>query len=378
MKFKKLTLFASLLATLIFSNLSSAQPFKSKEDLRLQDTDEDYEKLRLQKDQIEMWEDGRRSPILTRPSAHYEWWYFDGHLDDGTTIVAWFGDNWPNGIHKRVVSLEITPPGEKTRSILKEYKEAGTFSFEQADVKIGPHRFVGDLNTYSIKIDAKEMTGLGCDLVLERYIPSYRPATGHFSAGEKFFAWIVAVPDGKVSGTITVDKNTMKVAGSGYHDHNWGNTGVDNLFASWWWGRGQAGERTAIVAHLNGKPKVGGTQIPIFFIGKQEEVELNAYANQVSFQQGPLVTHPDPKHVREIHSYVTLTAQGASATFPISELLTSENLLQMSSVSYLERIAAQLLGLKPWYSRFLSHISLTLPNEEPQTGKGTLELFEMQ
>jgi len=50
--------------------------------------------------------------------------------------------------------------------------------------------------------------------------------------------WTVALPKARVSGTIKINGHTMKVKGTGYHDHNWGyspSTAVKNL--GWFWGR---------------------------------------------------------------------------------------------------------------------------------------------
>jgi predicted secreted hydrolase len=54
------------------------------------------------------------------------------------------------------------------------------------------------------------------------------------SAGKQYFAWLAAVPEGKISGTISTDKVTREVTGSGYHDHNWGNVSPAALFDGWW------------------------------------------------------------------------------------------------------------------------------------------------
>src|SRR5260370_37959629 len=40
---------------------------------------------------VAIWEDGRRTP---KSADTFEWWDFDGLLDDGTVVVVWFGDNW--------------------------------------------------------------------------------------------------------------------------------------------------------------------------------------------------------------------------------------------------------------------------------------------
>jgi hypothetical protein len=68
---------------------------------------------------------------------------------------------------------------------------------------LGPHSFKGDLESYAIHVDAVETGGVGCDLALRRRVASYRPATGYIEAGDKFFAWLVAVPEGAVTGTLT-------------------------------------------------------------------------------------------------------------------------------------------------------------------------------
>ena len=102
---------------------------------------------------IAVREDGRRT---AQGPETFEWWYFDGLLDDGTVLVVWFGDNWFYGSHKRAVSIELTQPGKPTQRIMRIFDDPGSFSTDHADVKIGPHRFAGDLDTYTIHVDAAE------------------------------------------------------------------------------------------------------------------------------------------------------------------------------------------------------------------------------
>ena len=323
---------------------------------------------------IAVWEDGRRTP---KSADTFEWWYFDGLLDDGTVVVVWFGDNWFFGSHKRAVTIELTPPGKPTRRVMREFEEPGSFSSDSADVKIGPHQFKGDLDTYSIHVDPAETGGVGCDLTLRRRVASYRPATGYFEAGNEFFAWLVAVPEGSVTGTLTADGVTREVTGSGYHDHNWGNVSPANLFDSWWWGRGRSGEHTIIAAELHGKSAVGGTNIPLFFVGDEHQVEVDAFGSDVSTIKGDLVRHPDSSHKRPIGSGISfITADGSRAEFKISDhLLKSADLV--ADESFVVRAAAWTLSKHPWYTRFESPIVLSLPGQSPATGRGTLEYFEL-
>ncbi len=325
-------------------------------------------------EKIAIWEDGRRTP---KSADTFEWWYFDGLLDDGTVVVVWFGDNWFYGSHDRAVTVELTTPGNPTRRVMRNFKEPGSFATDRADIKIGPHQFNGDLDTYFIHVDPAETGGVGCDLALRRRVASYRPATGYIEAGKQFFAWLVPVPEGAVTGTLTADGVTRQVTGSGYHDHNWGNISPAKLFDSWWWGRGRSGEHTIIASEIHGKSAVGGTSIPLFFIGDEHQVEVNAFGSDVSTIKGDPVRHPDSSHKRPIGSGISfITADGSRAEFKISDhLLKSADLV--ADESFVVRAAAWTLSKHPWYTRFESPIVLNLPGQSPATGRGTLEYFEL-
>ena len=342
--------------------------------LHLAAAPEDFKALGIGKE-IEVREDGRRTP---KSSEYFEWWYFDGLLDDGTVVVVWFGDNWLYGSQKRAVNIELTPPGKPTRRVMRTFDDPGAFATDQANIQIGPHSFKGNLQTYAIHVDAAETGGLGCDLTLRRRVASYRPATGYIEAGDRFFAWLVAVPEGAVTGTLTADGVTRQVSGSGYHDHNWGNVSPADLFDNWWWGRGRSGDQTIIASDIHGKAAVGGTDLPLFFVADDHRVQVNAYGSDVSAVESEPVRHPDPNHERPIDSAVSFaTADGSRAEFKISDrLLTSSSLL--SDQSFLKKAVAAIMSIKPWYSRFVSPITLKLPGQSPHEGEGTLEYFELK
>ena len=362
------------LGALVMACSSHAAPISNDATLHLAAAPEDFKALGIGKE-IEVREDGRRTP---KSSEYFEWWYFDGLLDDGTVVVVWFGDNWLYGSQKRAVNIELTPPGKPTRRVMRTFDDPGAFASDQANVQIGPHSFKGNLQTYAIHVDAAETGGVGCDLTLRRRVASYRPATGYIKAGDRFFAWLVAVPEGAVTGTLTADGVTRQVTGSGYHDHNWGNVSPADLFDNWWWGRGRSGDQTIIASDIHGKAAVGGTDIPLFFVADDHRVQVNAYGSDVSAVESGPVRHPDPNHERPIDSAVSFaTADGSRAEFKISDrLLTSSSLL--SDQSFIKKAVAAIMSIKPWYSRFVSPITLKLPGQSSHEGEGTLEYFELK
>src|SRR5260370_31847539 len=133
-----------------------AAPVSNNAKLHLAAAPEDFKALGLGKE-IEVREDGRRTP---KSSEYFEWWYFDGLLDDGTVAVVWFGDNWFYGSHTRAVTIELSPPRKPTRRVMRTFDAPGAFSSDRANVQIGPHSFKGDLEKYAFYLDAAETGGV--------------------------------------------------------------------------------------------------------------------------------------------------------------------------------------------------------------------------
>jgi hypothetical protein len=94
--------------------------------------------------------------------------------------------------------------------------------------------------------------------------------------------------------------------------------------------------------------------------------------------EGGSVRHPDPKHERPIPSGVSFAAaDGSRAEFKISDRLL-KSASQLSDQSFFIKTAAAIMAKKPWYTRFVSPITLELPGQSPREGEGTLEHFELK
>lgn len=336
---------------------------------------DDYQQLGIEKE-IKTWEDGFRSADL---ADSFEWWYFDAHLDDGTVVVAWVGHDWPPGVSGWRFVLDITPPNGETVVKYIEADKPDYVNRDKADVRMGKHRFEGNLDAYRIVVDPETMDGYGIDMTLTRNTPPYRPATGHFGSTEKYFAWLVAVPEGKVKGTLTMNNKTRPVAGSGYHDHNWGNIAPNELMSNWWWGRAAVGKYTIVMAELRAKPEYGGGDHPLLLVtSPQGDIVDVVGSEELDLIEDKPKPHPDPRHDDPIATGATLKVHRhpVMVRFGLSDkILTSVDILD--TVSFPRRMIGRLLGASPWYTRVESPVELTV-NKRVEQGRGTLEFMDFE
>jgi hypothetical protein len=341
--------------------------------LHFRDTPADYADLHLTQT-VAVKEDGRR----TQPGTdEYEWWYLDGVTKDGTVVVVVFSDNWLPGGHTRNVMIEVTPPGQPTKQSTFTTHEPGTFARDHAEVRIGHNHFGGDLTHYSISVDPKDTNGLGCQLQLDRRVPSYRPGTGVLGSGDEFFAWVVAVPEGALTGTLTVDGRPVEFSGSGYHDHNWGNVAPWALMRNWWWGRGEVDGRTVVMSEMRPAEGRGDRTLPLLYVAGPEGVVTEVHGDAARLIEGPLATSEDERHQQQRASSVTLESKtGVSSRFQRhGQPLTSIDLL--AKRSGLVRMFASLAGRSPWYTRWRSSVTVD-SGGSPLRGEGTIEFMNFE
>lgn len=240
---------------------------------RLMDRPEDYARLGLKPDMIEQWEDGRRMP----PTAGaFEWWYFDAILDDETKVAIVFHTSAQNNAKDEIdhpdIQIRITPPdGSEHPAEARYLASEASFSTTTCDVRIGPHRFSGDLTDYVIKVAPTE--GLAADLRLHSLGSPYRPGTGYIGLGdsdENFFTWFCVVPRGEVSGTITIDGQTREVHGYGYHDHQWLDVNAMLTWNHWLWARQSFDDHSLLLFDFVASERYGFKRFPICFVQDAE------------------------------------------------------------------------------------------------------------
>jgi hypothetical protein len=235
--------------------------------------DADYERLGLARDAVAPWEDGARTD---NRRGTYEWWYFDSHLDDGSSLVVVFMNKdlaSPNAPLTPTIRIDLDlADGRCFQKLITLPRDSWQASTSGADVRIGENRFSGDLHTYRIQATAEEIT---VDITLVGQVRAWRPHTGYLLFGprrDKEFAWLPSVPQGAVRATYRIGDEVHETTGIGYHDHNWGNVSLLQIVHDWYWARGQAGPYSVIASLVTAHERYGYTELPIFMLARDGEV----------------------------------------------------------------------------------------------------------
>ncbi len=309
-----------------------------------------------------LWEDGFRTDL---EPGKYEWWYFDAHLDDGTVVVIVFMSR-PyvdiKGEAVPVVNVRVTTPdGIEHKSTVKIPKDSFRASRDRCDVKIGKSWMTGDLKRYRIHVETKR---IGADILLEGVTPAWRPATGYCFFGkeeEKYFAWLAAVPYGRVTGELSVNGARRTIRGSGYHDHNWGNIELVKIMNNWWWSRAQFGDYTIITSEMTATERYGRLRIPVFLLANRGTIILEDSRNMKLLRYGAALHPVSGKPVENRLSFVYADpGNGVTADYTLErkkDILVFD-LLRM--VPSWKAFAARCIGVRPWYHRIQGDATLDL------------------
>lgn len=183
---------------------------------------------------------------------YFEWWYMDASFDNGYSFVtSWQMANMKvKGVPTpfRLIEFSIYDPQGKKTAVIPLFKaDEYSSSKTSCNVTMGSNHLKGDYPRYEIKFHDGN---IGCELSFENLTQGFRkPPDGvkYFSnAPERYFAWAIAQPKAKVTGKLILNGKEIPVTGVGYHDHNWGNCRMPDLYNWWHWGRYQSPDYTII------------------------------------------------------------------------------------------------------------------------------------
>jgi predicted secreted hydrolase len=321
------------------------------------------------------WEDGLRTD--TKPGT-FEWWYFDAHLDDGSTAVIVY---LTKPLLQRTdpltptLFLTITRPDGKKLTGLPSYP-ANQFraAREQCDVQIGPNWVRGDLHCYELHA---EIPGVAADLTFSGIAPPWRLGAGKQYTDESlthYFGWLPAIPFGTVQGTLTYDGRIHRVQGTGYHDHNWGNIALNEVFSYWYWGRAHLGDYTLLFAEETATQAFGQQKIAFLMVAKGDQIVVSS-GEPLNLQAAEEQVHPSGKrYPRQLDFHW----QGEAGTIHLG--LRRPELIEAASVLITlpvwKRVLARLF-VNPYYFRFNADLEVTANLHGETVSEHGRALFEL-
>jgi hypothetical protein len=331
------------------------------------------------------WEDGLRADT---GRGSFEWWYFDAHLDDGSTAVVTY---MTKGLLQRndpltpMVALTITPPDGRKRSAIAPFPP-GDFSAspDRCAVRIGPSRagFVGPIVSaagsaapwsYELLADTGD---LSAHLVFTGTVPPWRPGAGknyYDSALTRYFAWLPAIPFGTVTGELRYDGKTRQVTGTGYHDHNWGNIGLNDVMSHWFWGRAHVADYTLIYVEMVSNKAYGSVKLPVFMLAKGERI-LVGDGTPLRLEAGEEVRHEGGRsYPRRLDWCWEEGERRVRLALRNPQLIEAASLLDLLP-PWKKRLAR--LVANPYYFRFNAELELDVALDSTETVRGPA-LYEL-
>ena len=335
-------------------------------------------------DIVQLWEDGARTDDSKN---QFEWWYFDAELDDGSLVVAYFYK-----VHflkdQFFIGFNYTSPQKEDFFRLKYFKSNEvSFQSDSCLVMMNKNLFAGNLNKYRIALDPDDFDGFGFNLNLQSLVGPYRPQDGIIKAGDDYFAWLAAVPNGDVDGTITINGKEKKIKGSGYHDHNWGNTPLQKLFKSWTWFRGKAGPYTVILAELNAVESRGGFDIPILFVADENQVLVDKFGNKelLTMKNNLIEDYYPSKNEPQFSNFLISSHDNVSVKISGNQIIDNIEIFKRLSLPAplnlfkpAVNFAFRSSGIDPFYTRFASSFVLKIDENIAIDGTGVMEIMDLQ
>ncbi|MBN1376099.1 MAG: hypothetical protein JXA01_08095 [Dehalococcoidia bacterium] len=208
----------------------------------------------------------------------YEWWYMDASFDNGYSFVT----SWQI-IHAkvndklsdiRVIQFAIyDPQGNKTTRLPFFNEDNSSSSKTSCDVVMGSNHIKGTYPKYEVEFLEKDA---GCKLTFENLTQGFRnvpDGVTYFSREpERYMGWAIAQPKAKVTGVLILDGKEIPVSGTGYHDHNWGNTMLNDIYNFWHWGRIMTGDYTIVYSVGESSEMTGSKPVSVLVTFKGHDL----------------------------------------------------------------------------------------------------------
>lgn len=348
---------------------------------RLMDQPADFEKLGIDPNKVQTWEDGRRD---TDTPGTSEVWYFDAILDDGSKAVFYFHPKSPYklqeaGDHPDIGIFITSPEGETYGQQIIDYPaEESYFGKEKCDVKVGPHSVVGDFKDYEIHIDP--VADVAADLHFHALVKPFRQGnTGIITLedNDEYHYTDLSVVKNQVTGTLTYNGETHEVTGSGYHDHQWINISPIVAWHHWLWGHLYTENYTVLIYDFVAAKQFDYQQIPFFGVMDNKTGEVIFQTDGNFTHETELTLQPEiKKHFPKTSKYTFANADGETVTFTTEwhQELEVRNMYWGAT----DEVRAQYdkMGIQPGYMRYFAKGTLSFEEDGQQVTESGDMIYE--
>jgi len=327
--------------------------------------------------QVSKWEDGLRT---TGNKNEFEWWYFDAKLDNGALFVCYFYK-----VHFLIdqyfIGMNYKSADTGEIFLMKYFdKEDVSFLEDSCNVRMGDNYFIGNLKSYKISLSPEDFDGFGININLTSKLNPYRPQDGIIRAENDYFAWLASVPDGNANVKLNINGKETEINGSGYHDHNWGNTPLQKLFDGWIWFRGKTDKHTVIAAELFTSDQRGGYDIPILYIANEDDgVIVNRFGENGLFTKysQKIKNIYNKKNEPYFSTIDMLTIGGESIKITGEEIIDNSELFKRMGMPWPFRFVLNQAKIDPYYTRFESNLNYSNKSQSEE-GFGVLEIMDLK
>ncbi len=232
--------------------------------------------------------------VPARASSWAEWLYFKGRSGELQFYATFLvGAVQPDGRRRAGVRLQLDRSGRVTSYSASDSVDDRELLRTAPDVTIGRNHVRLDGLRYHVTLDLPGASGeFDVEAVAGRSLPPFvlRGAGGWVSG------YTIPVMSGSLSGWIDADGARTNLAGTGYHDHNWGFwEGV-----SWRWGQVQHGDRSFVYGRVFPPADAAdATRVPGFLIALGPDGPTG-YSTRVRIDEtdDPATGHPRQITVR--------------------------------------------------------------------------------
>lgn len=315
----------------------------------------------------------------------YEWWYFDAWFENGYGAAVTFCSNNYAKLWKDEcwLQLHIYLPDGRT---IKHYQYPPKNMFEascySSDLRVLDNYIRGGLERKEVHL---EIEGDSVDLVFESAVSSWKPGIGvSYVPWKRYnsFGWFLPQPFSKVSGSITVNGESISVKGHGYHDRQWGDTPLFFFIDNWHWAHFILSDIGLIWWDMIMKKSLGYDHLGCLLISRGDRLIYESSDFSVTYEdwrkEGSLL-HPER---------INVAFEGDGGKIKGEFMLRSESpvetmdLLELAGLPRFLRKAVLLSGLaKVFYARFFPDIEGFVEVEgerTPLAGRVTSEQMLMR